>query len=69
METTGTDKLKALSINIKTNRVYVFLNSTGYNKHYPLYSDVLGYYVNLGKHRERFTTESDIKKITDYLTN
>ncbi len=60
-------KIFALCVNTKSGQIYVYLNSTKYDKKYPLRSDAFGYLVVNGKKVERFTTEEDISEIIDYI--
>lgn len=62
-------KIFALCVNTKSGQIYVYLNSTKYEKKYPLKKDAFGYFVVSGKMVERFTAEGDINKIIDWINN
>ena len=62
-------KIFALCVNTKSGQIYVYLNSTKYDKKYPLKKDTFGYFVVNGKIVERFTAEEDINEIIDWINN
>lgn len=62
-------KLFALCVNTRSGQIYAYLNSTKYDKKYPLKSDAFGYFVVIGRRVERFKAEEDVNKITDYINN
>ena len=60
-------KIKGIGTDTKNGNIIIFLNSTGYDKHYILREDNLGYFIRSGKEIERFTNEHDINEITEWL--
>lgn len=62
-------KIFAICVNTKSGQIYIYLNSTKYDKKYPLKIDAFGYFVVTGKKVERFTAKEDINQITDYINN
>ena len=62
-------KIFSLCVNTQSGQIYVYLNSTKYEKKHPLKKDAFGYFVVSGKMVERFTAEEDINKITDLINS